>query len=244
MTAAAVLTGARSLAAVGEWATDAPQPIRAAFGARRDAPDHWAVPAEATIRRILARLDPEALAAAIGAWLTGRAQVPAQPASRRRGGRQDAAGRQTPTRRPTGPPARRDGPRHPCGGCPAPGRRRAGRGPRVPAAAGRPGLGRHGGHRRCAADPPRRRRVPRRQAGPLPVLCQGHQPTSCSAAPSLPGIVFRSWTAPATRPTAASSSAPSRPSRCTPSGSPTPPRSSRPPASAVPCTPTPGGGRP
>jgi len=66
MTAAAVLTGARSLAAVGEWATDTPQPIRAAFGARRDAPDHWAVPAEATIRRTLARLDPEALAAAIG----------------------------------------------------------------------------------------------------------------------------------------------------------------------------------
>ncbi|MFL5795055.1 MAG: ISAs1 family transposase [Actinomycetota bacterium] len=82
MTAAAVLTGARSLAAVGEWATDAPQPIRAAFGARRDAPDHWAVPAEATIRRTLARLDPEALAAAIGAWLTGRSPSPSP--SRRR----------------------------------------------------------------------------------------------------------------------------------------------------------------
>src|SRR6266540_3599445 len=38
ITAAAVLTGARSLAAVGEWATDAPQPVRAALGARRDAP--------------------------------------------------------------------------------------------------------------------------------------------------------------------------------------------------------------
>jgi predicted transposase YbfD/YdcC len=76
ITAAAVLTGARSLAAVGEWATDAPQPVRAALGARRDAPDSWSVPAEATIRRTLARLDPEALATAIGAWLTDRSPKP------------------------------------------------------------------------------------------------------------------------------------------------------------------------
>jgi hypothetical protein len=78
MTAAAVLTGARSLAAVGEWATDAPQPIRAALGARRDAPDHWSVPAETTIRRTLARLNPEALAATIGAWLTDRSRRPSR----------------------------------------------------------------------------------------------------------------------------------------------------------------------
>jgi hypothetical protein len=76
MTAAAVLTGARSLAAIAEWAADAPQPVRAALGARRDAPDFWSVPAEATIRRTLARLDPEALAAAIGAWLTDGGQFP------------------------------------------------------------------------------------------------------------------------------------------------------------------------
>jgi predicted transposase YbfD/YdcC len=76
MTAAAVLTGARSLAAIAEWAADAPQPVRAALGARRDAPDFWSVPAEATIRRTLARLDPEALAAAIGAWLTDRSPKP------------------------------------------------------------------------------------------------------------------------------------------------------------------------
>jgi len=81
MTAAAVLTGARSLAAIAEWAADAPQPVRAALGARRDAPDFWSVPAEATIRRTLARLDPEALAAAIGAWLTDRSPRP----NRRRG---------------------------------------------------------------------------------------------------------------------------------------------------------------
>jgi hypothetical protein len=44
-------------------------------------PTCWSVPAEATIRRTLARLDPEALAAAIGAWLTDRSPKP-----NRRGG--------------------------------------------------------------------------------------------------------------------------------------------------------------
>ena len=72
LAAAAVLAGARSFAAIAEWAADAPQPVRAALGARRDAPDHWAVPAEATIRRTLGRLDGNALAAAVGAWLADR----------------------------------------------------------------------------------------------------------------------------------------------------------------------------
>jgi DDE_Tnp_1-associated len=78
--AAAVLTGARSMAAIAEWAADAPQPVRAALGARRDAPDRWVVPAEATIRRTLARLDVEVLAAVIGAWL----QTATTPGQRRR----------------------------------------------------------------------------------------------------------------------------------------------------------------
>ena len=43
----------------------------------------WAVPTETTIRRTLARVDPEALAAAIGAWLADRDQ-PDQPDRRRR----------------------------------------------------------------------------------------------------------------------------------------------------------------
>jgi hypothetical protein len=51
---------------------DAPQPVRAALAARRDAPGCFAVPAEATIRRTLARLDGDALAGAIGAWLADR----------------------------------------------------------------------------------------------------------------------------------------------------------------------------
>jgi hypothetical protein len=41
LAAAAVLGGARSFAALAEWAADAAQPVRAALGARRDAPDRW-----------------------------------------------------------------------------------------------------------------------------------------------------------------------------------------------------------
>jgi hypothetical protein len=70
LAAAAVLAGARSVAAIAEWAADAPQPVRAALGTRRDPrTGHWlwAVASETTIRRTLARLDAEALAAAIGA---------------------------------------------------------------------------------------------------------------------------------------------------------------------------------
>ena len=80
MAAAAVLTGARSITAIAEWAADTPQPVRAALGARRDVPDRWVVPTETTIRRTFARLDAEALAAAIGAWLADRDR----PGQRRR----------------------------------------------------------------------------------------------------------------------------------------------------------------
>jgi len=86
LAAAAVLAGARSIAAIAEWAADAPQPVRAALGTRRDPRTGrwvWAVPTETTIRRTLARVDPEALAAAIGAWLADRDQ-PDQPDRRRR----------------------------------------------------------------------------------------------------------------------------------------------------------------
>jgi predicted transposase YbfD/YdcC len=79
---AAVLAGARSIAAIAEWAADSPQPVRAALGARHHAPGHLAVPAEATIRRTLARLDADALAGAIGAWLADRDRP--QPATSRR----------------------------------------------------------------------------------------------------------------------------------------------------------------
>jgi hypothetical protein len=85
LAAAAVLAGARSFAAIAEWAADAPQPVRAALGARRDGPDHWAVPAETTIRRTLARLDADALAAAVGAWLADHQRhAPGDSAARKR----------------------------------------------------------------------------------------------------------------------------------------------------------------
>jgi len=81
LAAAAVLAGARSVAAIAEWAADAPQPVRAALGTCRDPlTGRWAVPTETTIRRTLARLDAEALAAAIGGWLADRER----PSQRRR----------------------------------------------------------------------------------------------------------------------------------------------------------------
>jgi hypothetical protein len=84
LAAAAVLAGARSIAAIAEWTVDSPQLVRAALGARRHAPGHRSVPAEATIRRTLARLDPDALAAAVGAWLAERDRRRPRPAASRR----------------------------------------------------------------------------------------------------------------------------------------------------------------
>jgi DDE_Tnp_1-associated len=73
LAAAAVLSGARSFAAIAEWATDAPQAVRSALGVRRDPlTGCFIVPTEATIRRTLGRLDAAALAALLGAWLAGR----------------------------------------------------------------------------------------------------------------------------------------------------------------------------
>src|SRR6266540_5810556 len=75
---------APGLAAIAEWAADAPQPVRAALGARRDVPGHFAVPAEATIRRTLSRLDVDALAVAVGAWLADRDRGPGPAGAGRR----------------------------------------------------------------------------------------------------------------------------------------------------------------
>jgi len=76
--AAAVLAGARSMTAIAEWAAEAPQPVRAALSARHHAPGHYSVPTETTIRRTLGRLDPQALATAIGAWLCDRDRLQRQ----------------------------------------------------------------------------------------------------------------------------------------------------------------------
>jgi DDE_Tnp_1-associated/Transposase DDE domain len=71
--AAAVLAGARSLTAIGEWAADAPQPVLALLGVRRDRRgDRYRAPDEATLRRVLQVLDGDLLDIAIGCWLTSR----------------------------------------------------------------------------------------------------------------------------------------------------------------------------
>ncbi|WSQ56422.1 ISAs1 family transposase [Streptomyces sp. NBC_01217] len=77
--AAAVLAGARSLIAIGEWTTDAPPSVLADLGFPPDAlTGIRAVPHPATIRRLLQRLDGDALDAAIGAYLRART-TPPQP---------------------------------------------------------------------------------------------------------------------------------------------------------------------
>ncbi len=81
---AAVLTGAKSLAAIGEWAADAPQPVLAALGVRRDPLRRvWRPPGEATVRRVLARVDPDALDQMIGRWLADQQPQAPRPAWRR-----------------------------------------------------------------------------------------------------------------------------------------------------------------
>jgi predicted transposase YbfD/YdcC len=73
VSAAAVAAGARSVTAIAEWATDAPWPILAALGVRCDPlTRRCQVPGEATIRRVLARVNGDAVDAAVGAWLADR----------------------------------------------------------------------------------------------------------------------------------------------------------------------------
>jgi predicted transposase YbfD/YdcC len=81
---AAVVTGARSFAAISEWAADTPTWVRIALGARRDPlTGRYLVPDEATIRRVLGRVDPDRLDATIGGWLADRRRPPLRPGRRR-----------------------------------------------------------------------------------------------------------------------------------------------------------------
>ncbi|ATW51442.1 ISAs1 family transposase [Streptomyces peucetius subsp. caesius ATCC 27952] len=75
--AAAVLTGARSLIAIGEWIGDAPQAVLGVLGFPAD-PFTGIRPAPhaATVRRLLQRIDGDALDAAIGAYLQARTPRP------------------------------------------------------------------------------------------------------------------------------------------------------------------------
>jgi predicted transposase YbfD/YdcC len=80
VSAAAVAAGARSVAAIAEWATDAPGPVLAALGVRGDPLTRRChVPGEATIRRVLARVDGDAVDATVGAWLADRLRPPPRP---------------------------------------------------------------------------------------------------------------------------------------------------------------------
>jgi len=70
---AAVLAGARSFTAIGEWAADAPPRVLAALGVRYDPlARQFEPPDEATFRRVLEALDAAALQAAVGSWLATR----------------------------------------------------------------------------------------------------------------------------------------------------------------------------
>jgi len=71
--AVAVCAGARSFAAIGEWAADAPQRVLAVLGARCDPRRGvYRAPGEATLRRALQAVDPDAVDTAIGTWLAHR----------------------------------------------------------------------------------------------------------------------------------------------------------------------------
>ncbi|MEW2080324.1 transposase family protein [Streptomyces sp. NPDC005283] len=72
-TACAVLAGATSLLAVGEWIADAPAHVLDRLGARPDPlQPRWSLPLETTVRRLLARTDGDALDQAVGRWLADR----------------------------------------------------------------------------------------------------------------------------------------------------------------------------
>ena len=80
---AAVLSGARSFAAITEWAADAPPAVLAELGVRFDPlARRFRPPGEATIRRVLESVDAARLDAAVSSWLaaTGSAGRPGRRA--------------------------------------------------------------------------------------------------------------------------------------------------------------------
>ncbi|WP_406117920.1 ISAs1 family transposase [Streptomyces sp. NBC_00989] len=73
LTACVVLAGATSLLAVGEWIADAPAQVLEQLGVRPDPVlPRRLVPAEATVRRLLARIDGDALDRTVSGWLADR----------------------------------------------------------------------------------------------------------------------------------------------------------------------------
>ena len=87
--AAAVLAGAKSVLAVGEWAAEAPQVVLGALGSRRHPIDgRFSAPHGDTFRRVLRAVDADAVDTVIGAFLAERVGVGVAPAP-------DAAGHST-----------------------------------------------------------------------------------------------------------------------------------------------------
>ncbi|MFB6879000.1 transposase family protein [Streptomyces sp. NPDC056323] len=73
LTVCAVLAEATSLLAVGEWIADAPAHALEQVGARRDPLlPRRVLLSETTVRRLLARIDGDALDRAVGRWLADR----------------------------------------------------------------------------------------------------------------------------------------------------------------------------
>ncbi|MFD1149764.1 ISAs1 family transposase [Saccharothrix hoggarensis] len=73
LAASAVVAGARSFAAIAEWASDAPQQLLQRLGVRFDTGrGRFVAPEESTVRRVLSRVDGDALDAVIGAWSDSR----------------------------------------------------------------------------------------------------------------------------------------------------------------------------
>lgn len=68
----AVMAGARSFAAIGEWADDLPLEHRNRIGLTCATTAGGASPDESTLRKLFARLDPDHLDRALGAWLWTR----------------------------------------------------------------------------------------------------------------------------------------------------------------------------
>lgn len=80
LTACAVVAGAASLLAVGEWIADASQHVLERLGVHPDPVlPRPLVPAEATVRRLLTRVDGDALDRAVGGWLADRRPASSGP---------------------------------------------------------------------------------------------------------------------------------------------------------------------
>ncbi|WP_335983890.1 transposase family protein [Streptomyces sp. CA2R106] len=109
--ARAVVSGARTVTEITEWGQRATAVVLEQLGIRRHLPGHRRAPSHATLTRLLAALDGDALDAAVGAYLaehdhtdTGKHRLDA--AAGDRGGRQGPVRLRAPTAAPPAPDVR------------------------------------------------------------------------------------------------------------------------------------------